>query len=55
MGSSVPVCVPGPQQPQGALVWKHVLVLDEEAVRTQGTEQRKYLWGEGGRHEEGAA
>lgn len=38
-----PVCVLGSQQPQVAVVWKHVFILNKEAVCTQGTEQRKDL------------
>lgn len=34
----VPVCVLGPQQPQVALVGKHVFILNEEAVCAQGME-----------------
>lgn len=48
----VPVCVLGPQQPQVALVGKHVFILNEEAVCTQGMEQRKNLGGKQGCQEE---
>lgn len=47
----IPVCVLGSQQPEVALVGKHVFILEEEPIGAQGMEQRKDL-GEQGCYEE---
>lgn len=39
----IPVCVLGSQQPEAALVGKHVFILEEEPVGAQGVEQREDL------------
>ena len=39
----IPVCMLGPQQPQVALIGKHVFVLNEEAICTKCMEQGKNL------------
>lgn len=39
----IPVCMLGSQQPQVALIGKHVFILNEETIRTECMEQGKHL------------